>query len=176
MTQARFGDEGAFAELVNRHKDMVVNYLTRLTGGRCDAEDLAQDTFLRLFTATKSYRSEGKFKGYLLRIATNTALSHTRKLKRQRILMGLISAEPPPVVKTPQYRLLDGEAQRVLAEAIEGLPWRFRVPLVLREIEEMSYEAIAEVLDCSQGTVKSRISRGRGRLKRTLVPYLDGVE
>jgi RNA polymerase sigma-70 factor (ECF subfamily) len=179
MTQARFGDNDAFAELVNRHKDMVVNYLTRLTGGRLDAEDLAQETFLRLFTAASDYRNQGKFKGYLMKIATNIALSHARKTKRQRILFAVFSSEESAVrvdQRTPQSQLLASEAQLMLLDALAALPWRFRVPLVLRETEDLSYETIAGILNCSQGTVKSRISRGRSRLKKKLAPYLDGVK
>ncbi len=178
MTLARFGDERALGELVTRNSDMVVNYLTRLTGGRCDAEDLAQETFLRLVGSLKGYRNEGKFKGYLLRIATNTARNHMRKQQRRSMLFTLFSAEQAShgVVRTPQSQLLEDEAGRQLADAIAALPWQFRAALVLREIEELPYDTIAHVLRCSEGTVKSRISRGRSRLKKRLAPYLDGVD
>jgi RNA polymerase sigma-70 factor (ECF subfamily) len=176
MGRVKAGDREAFARLVDRYKDAMVNYLSRLTGSRARAEDLAQETFLRLYENRDRYREEGRFSAFLYRIATNLARSEIRREQRRRMLKlvfrpGGNGAGP---VENPQSRLLGKEAHRKLAEAIARIPIRFRIPLVLHEIEGRSYLDVAETIGCREGTVKSRISRGRKRLKEELSPYFSG--
>lgn len=176
MAATREGDRDAFALLVERHKDPLVGYLARLTGCRQRAEDLAQDAFLALYQHAVRYVEQGRLQGLLYRIATNRLRSQERRARRWRLLEPVLfsrnghGAEPAPA---PQ-RVLAAEAQRELAAALAELPLAFRVPLVLHEIEGWPYADVARWLGCREGTVKSRIHRGRLRLRERLAPYFEG--
>jgi len=173
MMGLRSGDREAFAQLVDRHKDAVVGYLARLTGSRDRAEDLAQETFLRLYRAAPGYVERGYLRAFLFRIATNLLRSEERRERRMRLLapfLLLARAEDPAAPSG----LLRAEVQREVASAIAALPMSYRVPLVLHELEGWSYADIAVELSCREGTVKSRIFRGRERLRRSLEPYWHG--
>jgi RNA polymerase sigma-70 factor, ECF subfamily len=174
MARVRAGDRDAFGDLVDRHKDAVVNYLTRLTGSRDRAEDLGQETFLRLFRSAAGYVEQGYLRAYLFRIATNLVRSEERRERRQRVLMPLLGIEPDRTEPAAHIGLLRQELQRVLTAAVARLPLRYRVPLVLHEIEGWPYADIAADLDCREGTIKSRIHRGRQSLKRQLESYWTG--
>lgn len=174
MTRMRSGDQEAFAQLVDRHKDGLVNYLTGLTRSRDRAEELAQESFLRLYEHSARYREQGQLVPFLFRIATNLLRSEERRARRWRFLSMKISSnghEPGP---SPQARLLEEEAREHVTRALAELPLRYRSPLVLREIEGWSYRDIATALGCGEGTVKSRINRGRTRLRHLLSPYWNG--
>lgn len=173
MARVRSGDRDAFADLVDRHKDAVVNYLTRLTGNRDRAEDLAQETFLRLFRSAGSYSEQGLLRGYLFRIATNLVRSEERREKRLRLLMPFLG-RPEHAEPAAPSGLLRQEMHREVSAAVAQLPLRYRVPLVLHEIEGWAYADIAQALGCREGTVKSRIHRGRQHLKERLAPYWQG--
>jgi RNA polymerase sigma-70 factor, ECF subfamily len=173
MARVREGDRQAFADLVDRHKDAVVSYLTRLTGDRDRAEDLGQETFLRLFRSAGDYREQGYLRAYLYRIAVNLVRSEERRERRLRLLAPFLlrdeHAEP-----VANAGLLRRELHREVAAALARLPLRYRVPLVLHEIEGWSYVDIAEEIGCREGTVKSRVHRGRQQLKAKLEPYWTG--
>lgn len=177
MERVRDGDDEAFATIVDRHKDQLVRYLSHLTGNRSTAEELAQETFVRLYLTASRYREEGKLVSLLYRIATNLIRSEATKSKRWNHLLGLFRRDPQTAA-SPQDDALRGEVSRQVATAIGSLPLAYRAAIVLREIEGWSYEEIAQALDCNSGTVKSRISRGRDMLKRLLAPYWlgDSVE
>jgi RNA polymerase sigma-70 factor (ECF subfamily) len=176
MLRVKAGDRGAFAAVVDRYKDSLVAYLSRMTRNAERAEELAQDAFVRLYESAGSYREQGRLGGYLYRIATNLLLSEERRERRFRLLQPLLGtngdngAGPP----TPQRCLLGEEATAAVSGALSRLPMRYRAPLVLREIEGLSYREIAAALDCREGTVKSRINRGRERLRTLLEPYWNG--
>ena len=173
MARVRSGDRDAFADLVDRHKDAVVNYLTRLTGNRDRAEDLAQETFLRLFRSARDYVEQGYLRAYLYRIATNLVRSEERRERRLRLLMPFLPREEHAEPAAPSG-LLHRELTREVAAAVAKLPLRYRVPLVLHEIEGWSYVDIAQEMGCREGTVKSRVHRGRQQLKAKLEPYWKG--
>jgi RNA polymerase sigma-70 factor (ECF subfamily) len=184
MESARAGDEAAFAELVRRYRNQITNYVFRLTNDYESAVDLAQETFLRVYRAAERYESSHAFSTYIYRIATNLAISELRRRKRQRLvsLTGFFQphgqAEEPAELDPADGRplqdvtLVDGERRAAVARAIATLPEKYRVPLVLRDVEERTYEEIARILAMSEGTVKSRISRGRGFLRDKLQQYL----
>jgi RNA polymerase sigma-70 factor (ECF subfamily) len=173
MERTRGGDRDGFADLVDRHKDAVVNYLARLTGDRDRAEDLAQETFLRLWRSAASYVEQGYLRAFLFRIATNLVRSEERRDKRFRLLLPFLGRRNHDEPSASSGLLLQ-ELHREVAGALAALPLRYRVPLVLHEIEGWSYGDIARELDCREGTVKSRIHRGRQRLRQKLEPYWQG--
>jgi RNA polymerase sigma-70 factor, ECF subfamily len=173
MEWLRAGDREAFAELVDRHKDAVVGYLARLTGSRDRAEDLAQETFLRLYRSASGYVERGYLRAFLFRIATNLLRSEERRERRLRLLAPFLALDREEAPSAPSG-LLRAEVQREVAQAIALLPMSYRVPLVLHELEGWSYADIAAELSCREGTVKSRIFRGRERLRRSLEPYWLG--
>lgn len=180
MASAAGGDRGAFAELVRRHEVGLVSYLARLTGSRDRAEDLAQETFIRLWSVAGQYRESGQFTAYLFRIATNLLRSEERRVRRWRFLsLGFVAmserGEPlPAMAATPPNgdgKLLADERRRHLLAAVASLPLSFRVPLVLAEIEGWPLAEIGALVGCREGTVKSRLFRARRRLREQLAPY-----
>jgi RNA polymerase sigma-70 factor (ECF subfamily) len=175
MAETRAGSRDAFARLVDRYKDPLVNYLTRLTGRRDRSEDLAQEAFLRLFQRAESYDEQGRLQAFLYRIATNLLRSEQRRARRWRLLQPFLSDASTNGHQTgwapAAEPVLAREAREQVAAAVVELPLQFRVPLVLAEIEGWSYADIARQLGCREGTVKSRIHRGKRRLRQRLEPY-----
>jgi RNA polymerase sigma-70 factor, ECF subfamily len=179
MVRVREGDREAFAELVDRHKDAVVAYLARLTADPDRAEDLGQETFLRLFRAAGAYSEQGYLRAYLLRIGTNLVRSEERRARRLRLLAPFLARETGAarednVEPAAVTGLLSRELHREVTAAVARLPLRYRVALVLHEIEGWTYLDIARELGCREGTVKSRVHRGRAQLKKRLEPYWKG--
>lgn len=176
------GDEAAFAQIVGRYKSPITNYLYRFLNDYEEAVDLSQETFVRVYFAIDRYHTEYAFSTYIYRIATNLAISELRKRKRRTILSltGLFQSEddeqtefqPPDTRTRPDEDLVEDERSRVIAKAIVTLPPKYRVPIILRDIEGKSYDEVAEILDLGLGTTKSRISRARGLLKEKLKHYL----
>ena len=163
-----------FAEIVDSHRDALVNYLTHLTRCRQRAEDLAQEAFVRLYGSMQASREVEQVGPYLYRIATNLAVSAVRRERRWRLLTPRLTVAAEKAVPPPDAGLVSDEIQRKVTSALEALPLKFRAPLVLYEIEEWSYEDIARALDCRLGTIKSRIARARELLRRQLAPWWNG--
>lgn len=178
----RNGDETAFEEIVSRYRNSLTNYLYRFLNDYEEAVDLAQETFVRVYFALDRYHTQYAFSTYIYRIATNLAISEIRRRKRRRLLSltGLFQAEddssvefqPPDDRILPDAELVQDERSEVIGRAIAALPEKYRIPVVLRDIEGRSYDEIAEIMELGLGTTKSRISRGRGLLKEKLQHYL----
>ena len=168
------GDDDAFAAIVNRYKNPLVNYLTHLVRSRERAEDVAQEAFVKLYRNAGRYREHEKIAPYLFRIATNHTISEMRREKRWRLLLPRLEAGTTKLVPSPDAGLLTDEVQRQVSAALENLPLKFRAPLALYEIEEWSYEDIARALECRLGTVKSRIARARELMRRQLSGWWIG--
>lgn len=175
------GDDEAFAIIVSRYRNPITNYLYRFLNDYEEAVDLAQETFVRVYFAIDRYHTDYAFSTYIYRIATNLAISEIRKRKRRTILSltGLFQNEtddtteyqPTDPKALPDRELVDDEQGRVIAKAIATLPPKYRVPVILRDIEGKTYEEIAQILELGLGTTKSRISRARGLLKEKLKNY-----
>lgn len=174
MTRVREGDHDAFAAIVDRYRNPLVNYLTHLDGSRDRAEEWAQEAFIRLYQHADRYHHEGKLAPYLFRIATNLVRSEQRRSRRWQILKFRMPSNGHHEEPDAPRELLRDEIGRIVGSALESLPLKLRAPVVLREIEGWSYLEIAGALGCEEGTVKSRIFRGREQLKRTLAPYWNG--
>lgn len=174
----------AFAELLRRYQSHVDKILYHLAPDWQDRADLAQEVWIRVYRNIKRLQEPVKFQGWLSRIATNLFYDELRKRKRVSNPLSLdaprmmedgemdweIAADSP----SPDEDLTTREFYDQLREAIADLPEVFRTTIVLREIEGMSYEEIAEITGVSLGTVKSRIARARQRLQSQLQNYLDG--
>jgi RNA polymerase sigma-70 factor (ECF subfamily) len=179
MARIRDGDRSAFGVLVERYKDPMVNYLTRMTGNRARAEEAAQEAFIKLYHAAPRYREQGKLSAFLYRIATNLVRQEERRDRRWRLVSGVLSGSARSAGRQPDeaaQEVLRQEVGRELKTALAQLPLRYRVPLVLRDVQDWSYDEIARVTGCRLGTIKSRISRGRGLLRRALEPYRNRGE
>ncbi|HEY6843534.1 MAG TPA: sigma-70 family RNA polymerase sigma factor [Thermoanaerobaculia bacterium] len=168
--RARDGDDSAFALLVDRYKDSLINYLRHLTRSHDRAEEIAQDAFVRLYRSGTKYERLGPA---LFRIATNLAISHARREKRWKLLLPMFTAAHPKH-EPARDPLMVSEIQSKVTAALERLPLKFRAPLVLYEIEEWPYQEIADALGCRIGTVKSRISRARALLRAELESWWVG--
>lgn len=184
LEATRAGDEVAFAELVRRYRNQITNYVYRMTNDYDLAVDLAQETFMRVYAAAERYRTSYAFSTYIYRIATNLAISELRRRKRRR-LVSLSSffaerespndsceLEMPDRGPLQDATFVEDERRAAVARAIATLPEKYRAPLVLRDVEERSYEEIAMILRMNEGTVKSRINRARSFLRDKLKSYL----
>ena len=166
IARAQRGDVAAFSELVARYQDRIYRFLVRLTRSQDDALELTQETFLSAYQALARWKLDARFSTWLFRIARNQAFDWLRRSKRVEFLaledeQDLGIADPAP---TPEGALETVQRLRELDRALARLPTEHREILLLREIEEMSYDDIAAVLDISLGTVKSRIARARAGL------------
>lgn len=166
IARAQQGDVAAFSELVARYQDRIYRFLVRLTRSQDDALELTQETFLSAYQALARWRPDARFTTWLFRIARNEAFDWLRRKKLvEFVALGdeqdLDVADPAP---TPDRALETVQRLRELDRALARLPTEHREILLLREIEEMSYDEIAEVLDIGLGTVKSRIARARAGL------------
>jgi RNA polymerase sigma-70 factor (ECF subfamily) len=178
---AKNGDDDAFAVIVSRYRNPITNYLYRFLNDYEEAVDLAQETFVRVYFAIERYHTGFAFSTYIYRIATNLAISELRKRKRRTILSltGLFQSDsedntefqPTDERSLPDKEFIDDEQGKIIARAIATLPPKYRVPIVLRDIEGKTYEEISAILDLGLGTTKSRISRARGLLKEKLRQY-----
>ncbi len=179
---SKAGDTAAFGELVRQHQDRVYNVCWRICGNRTDAEDLAQETFVRAFEAIARFDGRARFYTWLFRIAANLAISAGRRERRARTVSldggpRLVHEDEAPAgerlaveTASPQESVMDREAQALVLSALAELDEEYRVVVTLRDLESLSYEEIAEVLEVPVGTVKSRLHRGRLALRERLAP------
>ncbi len=178
LDSARQGDEEAFGAFVRRHTATVHRWMARAVG-EDDADDMTQDVFLKAYRGLGRFRGEAPPRAWLASIADNAVKNRYRSRSRfRRIFAGSTDArpdlDPPEPGAGPEDDARAGESRRLVSEALKHLAPEFRMPVVLRDLEEWSYEEIAVSLALPVGTVKSRIARGRGRLKEVLTPLISG--
>lgn len=165
---AREGDKAAFAKLVEQYQNRIIAVAYGVAGNRQDAEDIAQDAFIKAYKGINSLHENGAFYGWLVRIAVNTAISHKQSGHPGGLVAMESIAEPAYQGETPEsYLERRGEEERI-QEMLAPLPPDSRAVLVLREIEGLGYEEIANVLDIPVGTVRSRIHYARDRLRQVI--------
>ncbi len=176
------GDEGAWEDLVKTHTRRVYSICYRFIGKDSEAQDLTQDVFLRLFRTLKSFRAgEGSFTVWLSRMTRNLLIDNYRRTRQERITDSI--EEQLPMMEERSIGagsradgLLAGrEASELLQGALQRLSPELRETVILRDLEEMEYKEIAETLGVPEGTVKSRINRGRAELARILRKYQAAV-
>ena len=173
------GDAGAFEQLVERHQRLVVGTVSRMLGNNSDAEDIAQQVFVRVWKSAKRYVPRAKFTTWLLKITRNLVFNELRRRTRhpQVPLQTESEEEERPIrdehAVAPDASLLEQELQKAIDAAIANLPETQRLAVILRRYEELSYEEIAETLDQSVSAVKSLLFRARTELRESLNRYLS---
>ena len=167
---AQHGDRQAFTELVCRHQNAVVGLIYRMCGDPQQAEDAAQEAFVRVWQNLNSYKPQHAFRSWLYRIATNVALD---SLRRERTTVELDSLPLADDNASPEQSAEEGQRTAQVRKAIARLSEPLRIVLILREYQELSYQEIAETLDIPTGTVMSRLNTARSQLRRELLVLLE---
>ena len=168
------GDVGAYNQLVFRFKDRLLNFIYRFVNDLDLAEDLVQDTLLKLYTHKDSYREIAKFSTWLYTIAANLARTELRKKKRRKTFsVTELSREDREFIIAssdvdPSEDLSSQDFEKNIQLALAELPDDFKTIIILRDIQELSYDEISKIVDVPLGTVKSRINRGRVKLQQLL--------
>ncbi len=192
MQRFQKGDEEAFDLLVRRHHKPLINFIARFTGDRDNAEDLAQETFIRIYKAADRYtQGRAKFKTWMYFIAKNLCKNEIRnRSRRERFRVDniipsdknhnadseeidVIASAPADSSFQPDVALHRKELNKAIHEAIADLPEQYKYPLILRDIQGLSYDEISEILELRSGTTKSRINRARLMLKDKLKPFME---
>lgn len=168
------GEQGAWEELVKTYTKRVYAICYRFTSKENEAQDLTQDVFLRVFRTLGSFRAgEGSFTVWLTRLTRNLLVDHYRRTKQDRVTDAIEEKLPMLEEKTAQYSRADGllagrEASELLQLGLQKLSPELREAVILRDLQELEYREIAQVLNVPEGTVKSRLNRGRAELARVL--------
>lgn len=181
VRRVQAGDQTAFNLLVLKYQHRVLKLVGRFVNDQAEAEDVAQEAFLKAYRALASFRGDSAFYTWLYRIAINTAKNALVSQRRRPVDFDLDLQDPDQYDRhaklkeadTPEGVLLTDEIRTVVEEAMAELPEDLRTAIVLRELEGLSYEEIAEAMDCPVGTVRSRIFRAREAIDKKLKPLLD---
>ena len=175
VTECLRGNEAAWEQLVRVHTKHVYALCYRFTGSASEAQDLTQEVFLRVFRTLKSFRSaEGSFGTWLSRVTRNLLIDHYRRTRQERVTdsiegqLPVLEVEGTGIAARPDQALAGREASEILQAALQRLSPELREAVILRDLQEMEYREIADVLGIPEGTVKSRINRGRAELGRLL--------
>ncbi|SFB24010.1 MULTISPECIES: RNA polymerase sigma factor SigW [unclassified Bacillus (in: firmicutes)] len=176
IMEVKKGDQNAFSEIVEIYKDKVFQLCYRMLGNRHEAEDIAQEAFIRAYVNINSFNMNLKFSTWLYRIATNLCIDRIRKKKPDYFLDAEVSgtdgltmySQIPSDTPLPEKELESLELQDTIQKEILKLPEKYRSAIVLKYVEELSLNEISEILDLPLGTVKTRIHRGREALRQQL--------
>jgi RNA polymerase sigma-70 factor (ECF subfamily) len=181
ILRVKSGDDSAFSEILKRYYNKILNYVYRYTNNRETSEDLTQEIFMRVHRSVKNYRPEAKFSTWLYKIATNLCLTEvtTRAKKYASSLdeiqenVGSLEDEKSVDQLHVIYRK---EIKNIIFDAMNTLSEKERSAIMLCKYEQLSYDEVAETLDCTVGAVKTYVYRGRMKLIDKLKPYLAEVE
>jgi RNA polymerase sigma-70 factor (ECF subfamily) len=186
VAQSREGDMRAFGTLIAKYQNRIYNMILRMCGHPADAEELAQETFLKALERIHQFRGQSQFYTWLFRIAANLTISHRRRSGRvrfhsmsgpQEFEESRSAALTAPIARRrnpgPEASAIAGETSRRVLEALEELDDDFRIVVVLRDVEDLDYAGIAQVLGLPVGTVKSRLHRARCLLKDKLADLVQ---
>jgi RNA polymerase sigma-70 factor (ECF subfamily) len=175
------GDKAAFDVLVQKYQQKVVNLISRFVSDQSECYDVAQEAFIKAYRALGNFRGDSQFYTWLYRIAANTAKNHLASQSRKTPAYAVDVDDAEHFTgesglkeySNPENMLLTDEIKRTVYAAIEALPDDLKSAITLREIEGLSYEDIAQVMDCPIGTVRSRIFRARDAIDKELRPLLE---
>ncbi len=169
------GDEASWEDLVRLHTRQVYGLCFRFTGSGSEAQDLTQEVFLRVFRTLATFRSaEGSFATWLARVTRNLLIDHYRRTRQDRVTgsieeqLPMLELEGPAAPKRPDQAIVGREASEILQGGLQRLSPELREAVILRDLQDMEYKEIAQTLEIPEGTVKSRINRGRAELGRLL--------
>jgi RNA polymerase sigma-70 factor (ECF subfamily) len=177
MTRIAEGDESAFQILVERHQASLLNMIHRFLGDRTKSQDLAQEVFLRVWKAAGDYEPKAKFTTWLYRIATNLCLNELKASRRKKWLRffrvdteekGGGEEDFPDESPSPEDLLLSRERSREITDALQNLPENQRIALILKRYDDLSYEELAGILNCSVSAVESLLVRAKKNLQEKL--------
>ncbi len=176
IVRATRGDEAAFRTLLTKYERAVFNICLRMVRNREQAEDLAQDAFMKVFSMLDRYNPSYAFSSWLFKITSNLCIDSIRKRKLDTLPLdqpiqsaaGEFARQYESPEDNPEKKMMSRELVARLQEAIEGLPPHYRIMILLRHQQDLSYEEIAETLDVPLGTVKARIHRAREMLRNRL--------
>jgi len=186
MMALKHGDDSAFAELLARHQARVITLVYRFVGNEAEAEDLAQEVFLRIYRTRDRYQPKARFSTWLYRIAANVSLNALRSRSRRRSISVPLAYDGAETqegrtsqrvedhrLSAPAERMDRSELRGQIRDAIDQLPENQKVAVVLNKYEDMSYDEIAAVMGCSTMAVKSLLARARGNLRDRLEYYIE---
>jgi len=177
MIRIAKGDEGAFEILVNRHKTSILNLIYRFIGDRTQANDIAQEVFIRVWKSAKTYRPEAKFTTWLYRITANLCFNELKSSRRKKWFSFKRSDEDDGHALEETFAdsapsaediLLEKERSRQISDALQSLPDNQRMALVLKRYEDLSYREIAQIIGCSVSAVESLLVRAKRTLQEKL--------
>ncbi len=177
LEKSKNGDIEAFEKLIERYQKKVFNMAFRIIGNHDDASELAQEVFIRIFKSIKTFKEESSFSTWVYRITTNICLDELRKRKNRKIVYldddiksedGEMKRQLEDTRPTPEAAAEKNEVKRVVESAIQALSDEHRTVIVMRDLQGFSYEEIASIIKCPEGTVKSRINRARQALRDIL--------
>jgi len=175
ITLFQAGDHSVFRILVDRYQERIRNLIYSTFNESDLVDDLAQEVFIRAYEGLARFRFESSFYTWIYRIAVNRCRDELRKRKVRRFFS--LQRMDESIEREVQERMMvnphNPEAQELVAKGLKALPEKFRIPVILKDLDGLSYEEIADVLQCRIGTVKSRLSRGRTMLRNILKPLLE---
>lgn len=168
VSRIQQGDEMAFAQIVRNYKDKIVNYLWQLTGDYQKAVELSQETFIRVYFKSRKYKPVAPFSSWIYAIASNLAKTEMKRTRKMKTVP--LDNVQPHIMSKEHYpnNESNSDLAKELRKALDSLHPRYRVPVILKDVEGFSQEEIAQMLKKPLGTIKARISRGRNYLKREL--------
>lgn len=182
VERAQRGDKQAFGMLVDKYQRKLGRLLSRLIRDQAEIEDVVQESFIKAYRALPNFRGDSAFYTWLYRIGINTAKNYLVSMGRRPQVSNDIEIEDAEnfedagelrTLETPETELMTKEIAQTVNDTVEGLPEELRTAITLREIEGLSYEEIATLMDCPIGTVRSRIFRAREAIAQKLRPLLD---
>jgi len=176
------GDDAAFDLLVRKYQHRIAALIGRYVNDWSECQDIAQETFIRAYRAIGNFRGDAQFYTWLHRIAVNTAKNHLMAMGRRPPGSDIDVADAEQFdsgirlrdTDTPEREMMRRQMEQTVLRAVEGLPEELRVAITLREVDGLSYEEIAQRMDCPVGTVRSRIFRAREAIDQELKPLMDG--
>lgn len=169
VTAARNGDRTALDRLLRRHHDRILAVCRRLCRSPDDAEDAAQEALIAIVRGLERFDGRARFSTWAYRVTTNSCLDELRRRARRPVVVDPVEVpEPTDSGLDPADAVVRSEQRASIAAALDGLPEEFRIPLVLRDVADLDYASIGEILGLAPGTVRSRIARGRARVAAAL--------
>ena len=169
LPAACLGDREVFELLFRENQKRVYSVALNFFGGNSElAEDITQQVFLKIFSSLENFRGEAEITSWLYRVTINACIDEQRKSRRFSFFSDLLGFAEPKIKRTQDDKVYNREISSEVQKAVATLKTKFRLPILLKYVEELSYREIAEILECSEGTVASRLNRGHKLLARKL--------